>query len=174
MKKFLGLMVLMGYDLAQSDVSDKRRSICWQAAERAWININFDGASLGNPGHAGVACIARDDQGLIVEKLAEYIGKTTNNIAEFGAILKGVELGMRLGAGKTYLEGDSLFIINAIRNQWVVSWQLRRWLTPITEVLKSFEEFKCHIYREGNGLVDDLAKQLAEHKTIIDSLYSEQ
>lgn len=102
-------------------MDEKCRATSWHAPQKGWIKINFDEASLGNPRHARVACIAKDDWGHTIGMSAEYIGKTTNNISKFRATLIGVELARRLGAKKIYLKGDSLLTINAIRNQWMVN-----------------------------------------------------
>ncbi|XP_057860148.1 uncharacterized protein LOC131068892 [Cryptomeria japonica] len=173
MKRFPGLMVPRGHELTQmDDLENQRKDKFWQAPEKDWIKINFDGASLGNPGHARAACVAQNDQGLIVGKSVEYIGMTTNNVVEFRAALKAIELVKKLRVVKLYLEGDSLLVVNAIENKWVVNWQLEIWLSLILETLNGLVEYKIsHIFEEGNGSANDLEKMLAAHKISFESLH---
>ena len=58
----------------------------------AGIKVFTDGASRGNPGEAGIGIVIYDDKDNIIKKWNEYIGKTTNNQAEYLALLKSIEL----------------------------------------------------------------------------------
>ncbi len=55
------------------------------------ILIFTDGASRSNPGHAGCGVVLADEEGRILEKHKKYLGKTTNNVAEYSALLAGLE-----------------------------------------------------------------------------------
>ena len=64
------------------------------AALRDRLVIHFDGGSRGNPGPAGIGAVVTDPDGDPPERLAsvsEYIGDTTNNVAEYRALIAGLE-----------------------------------------------------------------------------------
>lgn len=119
-----------------------RKETQWCAPEKDWIKINFDGASSGNPGPSGIGCVIRDEYGTVLVDCAEFIGTTTNNVVEFCAALRGLELGREVGARKIHLEGDSLLTINAISQKCTPNWNLHKWLDQINLLIADLEDFK--------------------------------
>ncbi|XP_059065483.1 uncharacterized protein LOC131855827 [Cryptomeria japonica] len=141
------------------DQINPRVGVKWDAPKVGWCKVNFDGASIGNPGQSGVDCILRDSDGLCLKEISEKIGVATNNEVEFKAAFRGLQLGKELGVQRIHLKGDSLNVINAICCDSIPSWHLNQWLQPILALLATFEEFRVsHIYREGNGEADRLSK----------------
>jgi ribonuclease HI len=65
------------------------------------IVIYTDGGSRGNPGPAAIAVLIYDGRGKLLASHSEYIGETTNNVAEYRAVLKALKLAKRHGAGKS-------------------------------------------------------------------------
>lgn len=123
--------------------------------------MNFDGASLGNPNPGGIGCAIRDEFGNSLEEVLDYIGHTTNNMADFRAALRGLQEGVNIGARKIHLEGDSLNVVNAIRKNETPSWILNQWLHPIKSLLDGLDDFRIsHVYREGNVIANNLAKAM--------------
>ena len=55
------------------------------------LTVNVDGGARGNPGPAAIAAVVRDDDGEVLEEVSERIGKATNNVAEYRALLLGIE-----------------------------------------------------------------------------------
>ncbi|HOM73239.1 MAG TPA: reverse transcriptase-like protein, partial [Armatimonadota bacterium] len=62
------------------------------------FSIAIDGASKGNPGAAGIGVVLCDDAGNLILEISEYIGETTNNVAEYTALIRGLEEALKLGA----------------------------------------------------------------------------
>ncbi|HEX2129413.1 MAG TPA: reverse transcriptase-like protein, partial [Solirubrobacterales bacterium] len=61
------------------------------------LTVNVDGGARGNPGPAAVAAVASGDGGEVIESRGEAIGHATNNVAEYKAVLLGIELARELG-----------------------------------------------------------------------------
>ena len=72
--------------------------------------LHIDGASRGNPGPAAIGVIVTDENGTVLAEIGEYIGETTNNVAEYKALLRGLKEVDRLGAQK-YLFNDSELLV---------------------------------------------------------------
>ncbi|XP_057856405.2 uncharacterized protein LOC131065778 [Cryptomeria japonica] len=143
----------------QQAASNPRLNVKWELPEEGWSKINFDGAFAVNPGRSGIGCIVRDAQGICIKEIAEDIGLATNNEAEFRAALRGLLLGVELGIKKIHLEGDSLKVINAIRQKSTPSWNLNQWLQTILAVLDKVEDFRIsHVFIEENTEADRLSK----------------
>ncbi|XP_059075145.1 uncharacterized protein LOC131875134 [Cryptomeria japonica] len=136
-----------------------RLNIKWEALEPGWHNINFDGASTGNPGHSGIGCCIRDSEGFCIKEISEDIDLATNNEAEFRVALRGLQLGAELGDKRIHLEGDSLNFIDVVHNNHTPNWHLNLCLRPMVGFLETFEDFWIsHIYKEGNVDADRLSK----------------
>ena len=69
--------------------------------------IYSDGGARGNPGPAGIGCVLKNEAGDNVVEIYEYIGKTTNNQAEYKAILAGVEKAKEMEPGFRYFHVHS-------------------------------------------------------------------
>src|SRR3954471_3878756 len=81
------------------------------------VIVNVDGGSRGNPGPAGIAAVATDPSGEILAERSETIGKATNNVAEYRALLLGIELAKELEADEVEFVGDSLLIVEQVRGK---------------------------------------------------------
>src|ERR1700743_2315566 len=86
----------------------------------AKLTVNVDGGARGNPGPAAIGVVVRDEDGEIVEAVGETIGKATNNVAEYRALLRGVELAAAHGATELELVGDSELVVRQIEGRYKV------------------------------------------------------
>ena len=84
------------------------------------LTVNVDGGARGNPGPAAIGVVVRNDDGAVVEAVGETIGKTTNNVAEYQALLRGIELAAAHGATEVELIGDSELIVRQIEGRYKV------------------------------------------------------
>ena len=84
------------------------------------LTVNVDGGARGNPGPAAIGVVVRDEDGEIVEAVGETIGKATNNVAEYKALIRGVELAASHGATEVELIGDSELIIRQVEGRYKV------------------------------------------------------
>jgi ribonuclease HI len=91
--------------------------------------LRFDGASRGNPGHSSYgfvvyslldSFITDKNNILVVHSEGDYIGKATNNQAEYRALLEGVRWCKNSGLKNVRIEGDSELVINQVRGVWLV------------------------------------------------------
>ena len=72
--------------------------------------MHVDGGARGNPGPAAIGVVISDPQGTVIDELAERIGPATNNVAEYRAVLRGLQRARELGATEVQIIGDSELI----------------------------------------------------------------
>jgi probable phosphoglycerate mutase len=123
------------------------------------VIINCDGAARGNPGPAGAGAVVVDDDGQVLAEVAEGLGETTNNVAEYTAAIRGLEEAERLGATRVLLRSDSQLLINQLTGRYRVK---TAHLVPlhrrIRELAARFERVTFeHVPRERNVEADRLA-----------------
>ena len=124
------------------------------------ISVHIDGASRNNPGPAGIGVLAQKD-GEEVLKLAEYIGKTTNNVAEYTALIRALEELLLLGHSKAHFYSDSQLLVEQLCGRYRVKDEKLKGLYCLAQKLVSkMEEFKItHVPREKNKAADELANK---------------
>lgn len=128
--------------------------------------IHTDGASRGNPGDAGIGIVVyNEDKTKIIKELYEYIGKTTNNVAEYTALLKGLKAveALKPKAIKIFL--DSELIVKQINGEYKVRNEgLRPIYEDVKKLLRKFNYTIEHIPREQNKKADELANKGIDEK----------
>jgi ribonuclease HI len=72
--------------------------------------LNVDGGARGNPGPAAIGVVISEPDGAVIDEAAERIGSTTNNVAEYRAVLRALERASQLGADEIEIIGDSELI----------------------------------------------------------------
>jgi len=82
--------------------------------------VHVDGGARGNPGPAAIGVVVSDAEGAVVEQLGEPIGETTNNVAEYRALLRGLERARALGADEVEVVGDSELVAKQVTGQYKV------------------------------------------------------
>lgn len=117
--------------------------------------IYFDGASKGNPGESGAACIYTKNNKVLHEKHL-YIKHATNNEAEYHAFILAIQLAIELKLEFVTFKGDSLLVVNQITNKWQVkSENLIKLSLKAKNLLKNLKNFKIqHVKRKLNRLAD--------------------
>lgn len=145
-----------------------RKECKWIPPIKGWFKLNFDGASRGNLGRAGLGCCLHNSNGVEVAFMALLCGSCTNNVVEMQALDVGINLGILLNIKKIVIEGDSAIIINALRKGSMPDWRLNASLAKFLTNIKTFDRVIFnHIYREGNRRADSLANMGADGKTLI-------
>ncbi|MDQ6774914.1 MAG: ribonuclease HI family protein [Actinomycetota bacterium] len=84
------------------------------------VVVNVDGGSRGNPGPAAIGVVVADPGGEVLDELAETIGVATNNVAEYRAVLRGLERARDLGASEVEIVNDSELIARQLTGQYKV------------------------------------------------------
>jgi ribonuclease HI len=159
-----------GKDLVQlirQDPSLKKEDLCkiFQYAasciqiKSGKAKVFIDGASKGNPGPAGIGVVIYDSKGNVVERIQRFIGHATNNIAEYTALLTGMERTRDLGFKEAEFLSDSELLIKQITGLYKVkNERLRSLYQKIKEIEAFFEDITYrHLQREENREADNLA-----------------
>ena len=118
-----------------------------------------DGASIGNPGEAGCGALIVDESGRTLLESYDYLGKTTNNVAEYEGAILAVSKAHQLGATRVELRVDSSLVANQIMGRYrVKSRQLAPLYERLMKIVQQFEGFDVTlIARSDNKQADRLA-----------------
>jgi ribonuclease HI len=118
-----------------------------------------DGASRGNPGPAGIGAVLEAPDGGRLAEIAEYIGHATNNVAEYRALIAGLERALAMGVGSLEVRADSELMIKQLRGDYQVkNARLLPLFRDARRLLGSFERVELkHVRREFNKRADELA-----------------
>ena len=90
------------------------RCVRARAAGEGWWLLQFDGGSRGNPGVAGGGALLEGPGGRPRVEAAFALGRCSNNVAEYGALVRGLELAVARGAERVQIEGDSLLVVQQL------------------------------------------------------------
>lgn len=120
--------------------------------------VNVDGGARGNPGPAAIGAVVQSADGEMLEEHGERIGVATNNVAEYKALLLGIELAAAQGASEVELIGDSELIVRQVKGEYKVRDATMRELhTEVKRALQPFEKWAIrHVKREHNAEADRL------------------
>jgi ribonuclease HI len=120
--------------------------------------VNVDGGARGNPGPAAVAAVIADPDGTVVEEHRDVIGTATNNVAEYRALLLGIERARALGAREIELIGDSELVVRQVKGEYrVKDAGLRPLHDQVRSALEGFDRWSIrHVRREQNAAADAL------------------
>ena len=123
--------------------------------------VHVDGGARGNPGPAAIAAVIASPDGEVLEEGSETIGPATNNVAEYRALLRGIERAQVLGAREVELVGDSELIVRQVRGEYrVKDAALRELHARIGEALDGLERWSIrHVRREENERADRLVNE---------------
>ncbi len=123
--------------------------------------IWVDGAARGNPGPAAIAAIIRDEQGRLITSLSRRIGVTTNNRAEYQAVIAALEKAIDLGARLVQVKSDSELVVNQLNGRYrVKKAELKPLYQRVRQLQGSLEGFTIsHLPREQNREADRLANK---------------
>jgi ribonuclease HI len=125
-----------------------------------------DGGARGNPGPAAVAAVLSTPEGVVLESRGERIGEATNNVAEYRAMLLGIELAKAHGARDIELVGDSELIVHQIRGDWKIkNPALREIRSKVVKALEDFDSWSARaVRREENEAADALVNETLDAK----------
>ncbi len=126
---------------------------------RARIVIHFDGGARGNPGPAAIGAVVSDpgtDPPTRLGSVSRYIGETTNNVAEYRALIAGLEAARDFPARAVEVRGDSKLVIEQVRGAWKVRQaHLRPLVDDVRRLLADYDTVALvHVPREQNTDAD--------------------
>jgi ribonuclease HI len=127
----------------------------------AAYRANIDGASRNNPGPAAYGVVIRDPRGEIVARLKKYIGRMTNNVAEYYGLIAALDYAQSHGIRALRVESDSELLVKQMRGHYKVkSGDLRPLFERAKKMSQALESFRIeHVYREQNREADALANE---------------
>jgi len=127
----------------------------------AAYRANIDGGSRGNPGPAAYGVVIRDGSGELVAKLKKYIGRMSNNVAEYYGLIAALDYAHSHKMRALRIESDSELLVKQMRGQYKVkSADLQPLFERAKKMTQGFESFRIdHVYREQNREADALANE---------------
>lgn len=129
-------------------------------SEKEWL-LMVDGAARGNPGEAGCGAAICDENGTVIKKVSRYLGYATNNVAEYEALLMGLEAVLQLGKKRICVQSDSQLLVRQLNGEYRVrDEKLKALFQRTIALLRQLESYRIlHVPRRLNKLADRLANQ---------------
>jgi ribonuclease HI len=130
--------------------------------------LNVDGACRGNPGPGSAAAVVSDEAGATLLERGYHLGETTNNVAEYTALLRGLELVRDLAAGKeppkVLVRSDSELMVKQLAGVYrVKNPKLQPLFVKVKALLAGMPGSKVeHVRREQNREADALANRVLD------------
>ncbi len=125
------------------------------------LRVYVDGGARGNPGPAAIAAVVQEPDGGVLEEQGETIGEATNNVAEYRALLLGIERASALGAEALELIGDSELIVRQVKGEYKVKDETLRGASPpgARRPRRLRRVVDRHVRREENAEADRLVNE---------------
>lgn len=140
----------------------------WSPANRSRVEATLfaDGGSRGNPGPAASAAVLLDSDGELIEEVGAYLGVATNNVAEWTALLLGLEAAAKRGIARLNVRLDSELVVRQLLGQYRVKHAA---LQPLhrraKQLLRVFAEVDVrHVPRKQNALADRLVNRVLDQE----------
>jgi ribonuclease HI len=125
------------------------------------LSLFSDGACRGNPGHGGAGAVLVGRNGEVVATAKKFLGHCTNNIAEYQALILGLEEALGCGATAISIYLDSELLVRQIQGIYrVKNPVLKPLMIEIRDLLDRFDSWEVeHVPRRENALADGLANE---------------
>ncbi len=125
------------------------------------MTVHVDGGARGNPGPAAAAAVATGPDGDVLGERSAYLGEATNNVAEYRAVLLGLELAGALGAREVDVVNDSELVARQIGGQYKVKHAgLKPLHAETLSALRRFDRWSVrNVRRESNERADRLVNR---------------
>jgi ribonuclease HI len=160
--------VLQRFRLRREDLQALFRDVAelHQTQEKGYWRLFCDGASRGNPGPSGAGAILQDPCGHLQGRAARYLGRATNNVAEYQALLLGLEMALDRGVKRLKIFTDSQLMAEQLNGGYQIkSPHLKPLWRQAMQALQKFEAYAvAHIDRELNAEADRLARQAIDRQ----------
>jgi ribonuclease HI len=123
--------------------------------------VNVDGGARGNPGPAAIGVVVSEPDGTVIDEVAERIGVATNNVAEWRALLKGIERTRALGAREVELISDSELVARQLTGAYKVKHESMKPLhAEALAALRGFDSWRIrNVRRANNARADELVNE---------------
>ena len=130
------------------------------------VRVYSDGAARGNPGPAGAGAVLTDAAGNVIARLGRYLGKQTNNVAEYEGLLLGLKHARELGYRGVEVRADSQLLIRQLKGEYAVRHAgLKPLHAEALRLLRSFDRYDLqHVPREENALADEMSNRAIDEE----------
>ena len=120
------------------------------------VSIYTDGGARGNPGPAAIGVVIKDKEQHIIKEYGEYIGETTNNVAEYSALISALHSAHTLGATHVDCFLDSKLVVEQLNRKWKVKQpHIQTLFVKAWNVLQKFSSYSLsYIPRAQNKQAD--------------------
>ncbi len=132
------------------------------------IYAHTDGASRGNPGESGIGVVLRNEAGQVLQSISAYIGSTTNNVAEYTALIECLKKALKANCTKLIVNSDSELIVRQVQGRYRVrDANLKKYYETVRRHLASapFKFEIRYVPREQNRDADLLANSGIDSKS---------
>ena len=125
------------------------------------LTVHIDGGSRGNPGPAAAGVVVAALDGTVLHESGIFLGRATNNVAEYRGLLAGLAAAKRLGGAEVEIVSDSELLVRQMNGQYKVkNAKLRPLFEQAQALAQRFEHFTCqHVRREANAEADEMARR---------------
>ena len=125
------------------------------------VVVHVDGGARGNPGPAAIGVVVSDPDGVVLEELGERIGVATNNVAEYRALLRGLERARALDAREIEIVNDSELVARQITGAYKVKHPAMKPLhAEAIAALSEFDRWRIRsVPRADNARADELVNE---------------
>jgi ribonuclease HI len=125
------------------------------------VTIYTDGAARGNPGPAAIGVVIKDETGQIINTISKRLGNTTNNQAEYRAVIAGMEKAIGLGTRHILIKSDSELVVKQLNGLYKIkNVALRPLYQEVGRLIGALESFSIsYIPRAQNAAADALANK---------------
>jgi len=132
------------------------------------VIVHVDGGARGNPGPAAAAAVLSTPDGEILEEASRYLGAVTNNVAEYQALLLGLERAKALGASEVEVINDSELVAKQVKGLYKVRHEAMRELHKQAKVaLSPFERWSIRsVPRAQNAHADSLVNSQLDQQRV--------
>ncbi|MBN1765483.1 MAG: ribonuclease HI family protein [Sedimentisphaerales bacterium] len=138
--------------------------------------IRTDGGSRGNPGPAAAGVLISKKGSKVIFSGGFYLGETTNNVAEYTALVRALELAEQLGGTRLDVFCDSELVVKQVNGQYKVkNANLKSIYNKVIDLISRFEQVNVnHVYRNGNTQADALVNQALDRKSDVGGIVKEK
>ena len=125
------------------------------------VVLHVDGGARGNPGPAAIGVVVSSPEGEVLDEVAETIGVATNNVAEYRALLRGLERAHTLGASEVEIVNDSELVAKQLTGAYKVRHPAMKPLhAEAIAALRGFDSWRVRsVPRAQNARADELVNQ---------------
>src|SRR5207248_3743115 len=158
-----------GFSAMRSSSSYAPRRLVYSPARMAGLTehtVHTDGASRGTPAPAAIGVVIQDPQGRVLLELGEALQRTTNNVAEYTAVIRALERARELGARRVRCLMDSQLVVRQLNGSYKVKHaDMLPLYRRVLELVQAFDDVNfSHVPREMNAEADRLANSALDNR----------